>query len=120
MNQYQEEIKRFCEERNWAQFHNPKDLLLGIVEEVGELRNLVKWEQDPVKLKESLLYNKKAAEDGVGDILWFLSLLANSCNVDFNEAILATIENNKKRFSIEKTKNIHTNTQISGYDGRLQ
>jgi len=40
MNPYQEEIKKFCEERGWSQFHNPKDILLGIVEGVGELRNM--------------------------------------------------------------------------------
>jgi len=40
MNPYQKQIKKFCEERNWGQFHNPKDLLLGIVEEIGELRNI--------------------------------------------------------------------------------
>ena len=44
MNIFQKKIKQFAEERNWGQFHNPKDLLLGIVEEIGELRNIVKWE----------------------------------------------------------------------------
>lgn len=35
MNQYQKQIAKFAEDRNWSQYHNPKDLLLGIVEEVG-------------------------------------------------------------------------------------
>lgn len=46
MNKYQKIIKEFSEQRNWDQFHNPKDLLLGIIEEVGEFRNIIKWEQD--------------------------------------------------------------------------
>ena len=46
MNDVQKQIKKFAEDRNWSQFHNPKDLLLGIVEEIGEIRNIVKWEQD--------------------------------------------------------------------------
>jgi len=46
MNDFQKQIKKFAEDRNWSQFHNPKDLLLGIVEEIGEIRNIVKWEQD--------------------------------------------------------------------------
>lgn len=119
-NIYQKQIKEFCKERNWEQFHSPKDLLLGIVEEIGELRNLIKWEQDPVVLKKVLSDNKEEVKDAVGDIFWFLSLLANSCDVDINEAIQMTIEDNKKRFPINKTKKSHTNIYLGGYDGKYR
>lgn len=118
MNQYQEEIKRFSQERNWNQFYSPKDILLGIVEEVGELRNIVKWEQDPEVLRKLLLENKEEVKDAVGDMFWFLSLLANSCDVDIDKAIQMTIEDNKKRFPIEKTKGRHTNIHLGGHDGK--
>ena len=118
MNIYQEQIKQFCEERGWNQFHNPKDLLLGIVEEVGELRNVVKWEQNPETLRKVLLENNEEVKDAVGDIFWFLSILANSCDVDIDEAIKMTIEDNEKRFPIEKTKDKHTNTYLGGHDGK--
>jgi len=118
MNHYQEKIKKFCEERNWTQFHDPKDLLLGIVEEVGEFRNIIKWEQNPEVIKKVLLENKAKVEDTVGDIFWFLSLLANSCDIDIDEAIEMTIEDNKKRFPIEKTKDRHTNIYLGGHDGK--
>ncbi len=42
MNPFQRQIHQFSKERDWNQFYNPKDLLLGIVEEIGEIRNLVK------------------------------------------------------------------------------
>ena len=74
MNPYQEQIKKFCEERNWNQFHNPKDILLGIVEEVGEFRNIVKWEQNPEVIKKLLFEKRDEVKDTVGDIFWFLSL----------------------------------------------
>jgi len=118
MNQYQKQIKEFCEERNWSQFIDPKDILLGIVEEVGEFRNLVKWEKDPEAIKKILIEKKAEAKDTVGDIYWFLSLLANVCGVDIDEAIKMTIEDNKKRFPVEKTKNHHTNINLGGYDGK--
>ena len=118
MNYYQEQVKKFCEERNWAQFHNPKDLLLGIVEEVGEVRNIIKWEQDLEVIKKVLLENKVEVEDAVGDIFWFLSLLANSCDIDIDKAIDMTIKDNEKRFPIEKTKGKHTNTYLGGHDGK--
>ena len=87
MNKYQKLIDQFSTRRNWGQFHNPKDLLLGVVEEIGELRNVVKWEQDLGKLKEVMINNKDEIEDGVGDIYWFLALLANGCGVDIDKAI---------------------------------
>lgn len=68
MNQFQQRIQKFSEDRDWAQFHNPKDLLLGIVEEVGEIRNLVKWEQDIMVLKRVLEENKQELEDNIGDL----------------------------------------------------
>jgi dCTP diphosphatase len=114
MNKYQKIIKKFVESRNWEQFHNPKDLLLGIVEEVGEVRNIVKWEQDMDKLKRVLIKNKIEVEDAVGDIYWFLVLLANSCGVDIDKAIERTIKDNKKRFPIKEIKNKHTNRYLGG------
>ena len=118
MNLHQEKIKKFCEERNWSKFHNPKDLLLGIVEEVGELRNVIKWEQDPEIIQKVLLENKAEIKDAVGDIYWFLALLANSCDVDIEEAIDMTIKDNEKRFPVEKTKDKHTNIHLGGHDGK--
>lgn len=116
MNKYQDIIRRFAEDRNWRQFHNPKDLLLGIVEEIGELRNIIKWEQDPDKLRKVLVDNKDEVEDGIGDIFWFLALLANGCKVNIDKAIEKTIKDNEKRFPVKEIKNRHTNRYLGGKD----
>ena len=117
MNEFQKQIKQFAEDRDWHQFHNPKDLLLGIVEEVGEIRNLVKWEQDIEKLKQVLAENKDELEDNIGDIYWFLALLANNHGVNMDEAIAKVIERNEKRFPVHETKSNHTNVNLGGMDG---
>ena len=116
MNEFQQKIKKFSEDRNWGQFHNPKDLLLGIVEEVGEIRNLVKWEQDINKIRESLEKNKEELEDNIGDLYWFLALLANGNNRNIDEEISKVIEKNEKRFPVKETKSRHTNVNIGGWD----
>ena len=116
MNKYQKIIKKFTEDRNWGQFHNPKDVLLGIVEEIGELRNIVKWEQDLNKLREVLVKNRDQVEDEIGDIYWFLALLANGCGADINRAIERTINDNEKRFPVKEIKNKHTNRFLGGRD----
>lgn len=118
MNRYQKQIAKFAEDRNWSQYHNPKDLLLGIVEEIGEFRNLIKWEQDSDKISDLLTKKRLDVQDGIGDIYWFLALLANQTNIDIDEAISQVIKDNEIRFPLDKTKNNHTNTHIGGHDGR--
>ena len=116
MNEFQERIEKFSKDRNWHQFHNPKDLLLGIVEEVGEIRNLVKWEQDPEKLKQVLKENREELEDNIGDIYWFLSLLANNNDINLDQAIDKVIKKNELRFPKEEVKSNHTNIHLGGKD----
>lgn len=116
MNSFQKKIKQFNTERNWDQFQSPKDLLLGIVEEIGELRNIIKWEQDPTVINRVILENKSEFEDNIGDIYWFLAVLANKYDIDLDQAIEKVIKNNKKRFPITVTKNRHTNLKLGGSD----
>ena len=115
MNEYQKRIKKFSEDRDWGQFHNPKDLLLGIVEEIGEMRNLVKWEQDIETLKRVLKENFDEFEDNIGDIYWFLAILANENDVNLDAAIEKVIKKNEKRFPIEDTKSRHRRYKITTY-----
>jgi len=118
MNSFQRHIQRFSEERDWGQFHNPKDLLLGIVEEVGEIRNLIKWEQNTNALKKVLGEHREELEDDIGDIYWFLVLLANENDIDIDEAINKVIAKNEKRFPVKDTKSRHTNIHLGGKDGQ--
>lgn len=116
MNSFQQRIQKFSQERDWEQFYNPKDLLLGIVEEIGEIRNLVKWEQDIEKIKKALIDNKDKLEDDIGDIYWFLAILANSNNIDLDEAIDEVIKKNELRFPVDEVKSHHTNLHLGGKD----
>ncbi len=116
MNTHQKHIKKFITDRDWDQFQSPKDLLLGIVEEIGELRNIIKWEQDPEVIKRVILENKDEFEDNIGDIYWFLAVLANKYDIDMDEAITKVIASNKKRFPLKQTKGRHTNLKLGGKD----
>ena len=116
MNEFQKRIQKFSEERDWEKFFNPKDLLLGIVEEVGEIRNLVKWEQDPEVLKKVLQDNKAELEDNIGDIYWILAILANTNGINMDEAIDKVIKSNEKRFPVEDVRSHHTNRYLGGKD----
>jgi NTP pyrophosphatase (non-canonical NTP hydrolase) len=55
IKQFQKDVNKIKKKLDWDQYHQPKDLLLGMVEEIGEMRNLIKWEQDQIIIKKILL-----------------------------------------------------------------
>jgi NTP pyrophosphatase (non-canonical NTP hydrolase) len=87
----------------------PKDLLLGMVEEIGEFRNIIKWEQNEEKIKEMIMKHHEEVEDFFGDILWELCSLANYCHVNISEALDKVIEKHRARYPVDKVKGRHTN-----------
>lgn len=89
---------------------------MGIVEEIGEIRNIVKWEQDIEIIKDVLEKNKEELEDNIGDIYWFLALLANGSGINMDEAIDKVIKSNEKRFPVKDIKSKHTNRYLGGKD----
>jgi NTP pyrophosphatase (non-canonical NTP hydrolase) len=117
MEKTQEKIKNFSEERKWkGAFDDPKDYLLGIVEEVGEVRNIVKWITDREIIDRTIKENFDKVEDMIGDLLWFTFMLANRVGVNTKEAIEKVIEKNVRRFPVELTKGKHTNVYAGGID----
>lgn len=88
---------RFRDEREWEQFHNPKDLSVALAAEVGELLELFLWknadEANPDKIKEEL-----------ADIFSFAFLLANKYKFDVKQIVLEKIVANNAKYPVEKAK----------------
>lgn len=110
-----EQVKQFNHERDWDQFHNPKDLILALMSEVGELAECYRWISkeelgrvmaDPAK--------KKKIEEELADIAMYLIMLSYKTDIDLSTAIQNKLEKNKLRFPIEKVKGVHTNP-LEGY-----
>ena len=87
----------FRDERDWEQFHNPKDLALAISIEAGELLELFLWKNhdqaDKEKVKEEL-----------ADVLAFAFLLADKYGFDVKEIMLNKIQQNANKYPVEKAK----------------
>ena len=90
-----ETIVKFRDERDWAQFHNAKDLSLALSIEAAELNQLFLWkspeEANVEKIKEEL-----------ADVLNYALLIANKYNVDVAQIILDKIEKNALKYPVEK------------------
>jgi len=92
-----DELLHFRDQREWAQFHNPKDLALAINVEAGELLELFLWKEasnaDPARVKEEL-----------ADVFAFALLMAHSYGFDVRQIILDKIESNGRKYPVEKSK----------------
>ncbi len=88
---------KFRNERDWAQFHNPKDLALAINVEAGELLELFLW-------KNSENANTEKIKEELADVFAYAFLLAEKYNFDVKEIVLEKIAKNGEKYPVEKAK----------------
>jgi NTP pyrophosphatase (non-canonical NTP hydrolase) len=92
------QIVEFRDKRNWAQFHNPKDLALGLSIEAAELNELFLWkkpeEADPARVREEL-----------ADILIFVLMLLEKYGLDLEEIVLNKLAANEEKYPADKARN---------------
>ncbi|MFT4018759.1 MAG: nucleotide pyrophosphohydrolase [Agriterribacter sp.] len=90
-------LVRFRDERDWEQFHNPKDLALAINVEAGELLEQFLWKQPTEAVRDRV-------KEELADILAYALLLAHQYNFDVKTILLEKIEANGKKYPVEKAK----------------
>jgi Predicted pyrophosphatase len=93
------ELIKFRNERDWEQFHNPKDLALAINVEAGELLELFLW-------KNAQDANSEKVKEELADIFAFAFLLANKYGFDVRKIILEKIKSNADKYPVDKAKGI--------------
>jgi len=91
------ELIKFRDQRDWEQFHNPKDLALAINVEAGELLELFLW-----KIPEEA--NTEKVKEELADIFAFAFLLAEKYNFDIKDIVLEKIKKNGEKYPVEKAK----------------
>ena len=96
-------LKQFAKERDWEQFHSPKNLSMALSVEVAELVEHFQWlkEQDSYQHQHE---KHQAIAEEIADIQMYLVLLADQLNIDIAASVNKKIEKNKERFPIEKVK----------------
>jgi len=99
------ELAKFRDDRNWAQFHKPKDLAMAINIEAGELLEQFLWKSDS-EIAKLLMDNVKrsAVIEEMADVIITAINFANVLNVDITDAVLKKVEKNAKKYPVEKAK----------------
>ena len=95
MKELEDKILRFAEDRDWLQFNTPENLAKSISIEAGELLECFQWNNE---------YDKQHVCEELADVMNYCILMANKLGVDMEEILLMKLEQNKKKYPVEKCK----------------
>lgn len=94
------QILRFRDEREWKQFHNPKDLAISISLEAAELLEVFQWSGTDISNEGK----QERIKEELADVLNYCVLMADACRLDLDEIIQEKIRVNNEKYPIEKAK----------------
>lgn len=93
------EVLKFRDDRDWKQFHNPKDLAISISLEAAELLEIFQWSADDVVCADKM---EKIREE-LADVVNYCILMADTCSLDLDEIVREKIKRNNEKYPVEKT-----------------
>lgn len=98
-------VKDFAVERDWLQFHTPKNLVMALAGEVGELTEIFQWltTEESQKITEDV-QKKEALEDEMADCLLYLLRLADCLEIDLEKSCLRKMEKNAAKYPVKLSK----------------
>ncbi|KMT10747.1 hypothetical protein BVRB_5g114050 [Beta vulgaris subsp. vulgaris] len=101
LQELKQRLADFARVRGWEQYHSPRNLLLALVGEVGELSEIFQWRGEVERgLPNWNADDKEHLEDELSDVLLYLVQLADVCGLDLGKAALTKISKNGKKYPI--------------------
>ena len=97
MKEITEALIKFRNERDWEQFHNPKDLAVALNIEAGELLESYLWKSHEEAKKEKV-------KEELADVFAYAFLLADKYHFDVKEIIMEKIKKNGEKYPVDKAK----------------
>ncbi len=94
------EVALFRDERNWKQFHTPKELAISISREASELLEVFQWEEVDLKDPKKLAKVREELADVAVNTLNFSDVIG----IDLSEAVLEKLARNREKYPVEKAK----------------
>lgn len=105
VKELQKQLARFASERDWDQFHTPKNLAMALSGEAGELLEIFQWLTAEESLLENLSPEQVAeASDEIADILIYAMRLCDKLKIDVDGALTQKIEKNAEKYPVSLAK----------------
>ena len=100
-------IRKFRDDRDWKQFHNPKDLAVSISIEAAELLELFQWKAADESARFAAENRERVSEE-IADVAIYLVELADITGIDLAKAIDAKLEKNARKYPVDKSRGVST------------
>lgn len=94
------QILKFRDDRDWKQFHNPKDLAISISLEAAELLEVFQWSGTDVSNEGK----QEKIKEELADVLKYCVLMADACGLDIDEIVQEKIKVNNEKYPVSKAK----------------
>ena len=91
-------VLKFRDDRDWKQFHTPKDLAISLSLEAAELLEVFQWSGTDLQCREKL---EKVKEE-LADVVSYSILMADVCGLDLDEIVQAKMRRNAEKYPVEK------------------
>jgi len=103
-----QKVNEFRDQRDWRQFHNPKDLALSLSLEAGELMEHFQWKNSEQVQQYLLSGGKQELQKEMADVLIYLLYLSSDLSIDLEKAVLAKLEEQGRKYPVEKARGVAT------------
>ncbi|CAM3937482.1 nucleotide pyrophosphohydrolase [Bordetella muralis] len=98
-------LDQFATDRDWTQFHSPKNLVMALTGEVGELTEIFQWmTEEQSHAAGTNPDTAQAVKDELADVQLYLVRLASVLGVDLNEAVQSKLQKNAEKYPADKAK----------------
>ncbi|MBS7780363.1 nucleotide pyrophosphohydrolase [Acidovorax sp. CCYZU-2555] len=102
-------LRQFADDRNWRQFHSPKNLVMALSGEVGELTEIFQWMTEADSHgAASAPTTAQAVSDELADVALYLIRLADVLGVDLNAAIASKLVINAAKYPVDAARGVST------------
>ena len=93
-------VVKFRDERNWRQFHTPKDLAISMSLEAAELLAVFQWSGTDLECREK----RDKVREELADVLSYCILLADVCGLELDEVMNEKVDKNEAKYPVDKAK----------------
>ncbi len=101
-----QKVQQFVHERDWQQFHSPKNLSMLIATEAAELMEPFRWSRTSEESLRDLEQNRQNVEDELADITIGILMFCAAHNIDLSNAIENKMALGAQRYPLEKAKGV--------------
>jgi len=105
IEELQKKVIQFRDARDWAQYHNPKDLAISLMLEAAELLEVFQWKDaQEVEATKSDPESRRRVKEELGDVVIYALNMCHAFGFEPSEVVLEKLALNEKKYPVEKAK----------------